>query len=56
METCSSTYRTCLFFQDGQIDYNEFVAMMKKGNADFDKKGVHTNALSVGFREALSVC
>ena len=28
------------FFQDGQIDFNEFVAMMKKGNADFDKKGV----------------
>ncbi|XP_068342184.1 calcium-dependent protein kinase 26-like [Pyrus communis] len=41
---------------DGQIDYNEFVAMMKKGNADFDKKGIHTNALSVGFREAVSVC
>ncbi|KAM2673171.1 hypothetical protein EV2_014489 [Malus domestica] len=41
---------------DGRIDYNEFVAMMRKGNADFDKKGLHTSALGVGFREALSVC
>lgn len=26
-------------FQDGRIDYNEFVAMMQKGNAGLGKKG-----------------
>lgn len=43
-------------FQDGRIDYNEFVAMMQKGNPEFDKKGLQTSALGIGFREALSVC
>ncbi|KAL6145425.1 hypothetical protein ACLB2K_056113 [Fragaria x ananassa] len=41
---------------DGRIDYNEFVAMMQKGNPEFDKKGLQTSALGIGFREALSVC
>lgn len=46
----------CFIFQDGRIDYNEFVAMMQKGNPEFDKKGIQTSALGIGFREALSVC
>lgn len=33
--------------QDGRIDYNEFVAMMTKGNAaGFGKKGNHGLGLS----------
>jgi hypothetical protein len=39
--------------QDGTIDYNEFVAMMRKGNAaGVGKKGLE-NGFSIGFREAL---
>ncbi|KAJ6825289.1 calcium-dependent protein kinase 10-like isoform X1 [Iris pallida] len=36
---------------DGLIDYNEFVAMMQKGNAAFAKKGLQGG----GFREALKL-
>ena len=47
----------CCVFQDGKIDFNEFVAMMQKGNADLGLNGLKsTNSFSVGFREALSVC
>jgi calcium-dependent protein kinase len=42
-------------FQDGRIDYNEFVAMMQKGNANLGKKDLQSS-FSIGFREALSVC
>lgn len=38
---------------DGQIDFNEFVAMMQKGNANF---GTLQSSFSIGFREALSIC
>ncbi|KAJ7971348.1 putative Calcium-dependent protein kinase [Quillaja saponaria] len=41
---------------DGRIDYNEFVAMMQKGNADLGKRFQKSSSLSIGFREALSVC
>ncbi|XVE96246.1 hypothetical protein REPUB_Repub02eG0204900 [Reevesia pubescens] len=34
---------------DGRIDYNEFVAMMQKGNPEFGK------GFNIGFREALPV-
>ncbi|RVX06645.1 Calcium-dependent protein kinase 1 [Vitis vinifera] len=37
---------------DGRIDYNEFVAMMQKGNPGIGKKGLQTS-FSMGFREAL---
>ncbi|XP_009787542.1 calcium-dependent protein kinase 26-like [Nicotiana tabacum] len=40
---------------DGRIDYNEFVAMMHKGNADLGKKRLPNN-FNIGFREALEVC
>lgn len=41
--------------QDGLIDYNEFVAMMQKGNvAGAGKKGLQ-NSFSIGFREALKL-
>ncbi|KAI3443353.1 hypothetical protein Pfo_000018 [Paulownia fortunei] len=40
---------------DGRIDYNEFVAMMQKGNTDFGKKRFQNN-FGVGFREAMPVC
>ncbi|XP_073151313.1 calcium-dependent protein kinase 26-like [Henckelia pumila] len=39
---------------DGQIDYNEFVSMMHKGNTDFDKKRF-PSSFNIGFREALPV-
>ncbi|CAD5175576.1 calcium-dependent protein kinase 10-like [Musa acuminata AAA Group] len=39
---------------DGRIDYNEFVAMMQKGNTGFGKKGVHAS-FGIGFREALKI-
>ena len=46
-------------FQDGRIDYNEFVAMMQKDYADLDRKMLHSSSsrsFSVGFREVLPVC
>ena len=44
-------------FQDGRIDYNEFVAMMQRGNADLSKNGLKGGTdFSIGFREVLSVC
>ncbi|KAK6944143.1 Protein kinase domain [Dillenia turbinata] len=39
---------------DGRIDYEEFVAMMQKGNTEFPKNGLKKN-ISIGFREALRV-
>ncbi|CAL9195237.1 calcium-dependent protein kinase 10 [Musa acuminata AAA Group] len=40
---------------DGRIDYNEFVAMMQKGNTTvIGKKGLQSN-FSIGFREALKL-
>lgn len=38
---------------DGRIDYNEFVAMMHKGNTVFGKKG--QSNFSFGLREALKI-
>lgn len=40
------------FFQDGRIDYNEFVAMMQTGNQEVGKRGRQGKDLSIGFREA----
>ncbi|XP_059289945.1 calcium-dependent protein kinase 26-like [Lycium ferocissimum] len=40
---------------DGRIDYNEFVAMMHKGNADLGKKRMPNN-FNIGFREAMVAC
>ncbi|KAL2545755.1 Calcium-dependent protein kinase 2 [Forsythia ovata] len=40
---------------DGRIDYNEFVAMMHKGNTDLGKKKLQNN-INIGFREAMPVC
>ncbi|XP_010247940.1 PREDICTED: calcium-dependent protein kinase 1-like [Nelumbo nucifera] len=39
---------------DGRIDYNEFVAMMQKGNPALAKKGLQ-NSFSIGFREVLKI-
>ncbi|KAL9332172.1 hypothetical protein ACSQ67_001782 [Phaseolus vulgaris] len=42
---------------DGRIDYDEFVAMMLKGNADLGRNRIKGDTdFSIGFREALSVC
>ncbi|XP_022746175.1 calcium-dependent protein kinase 1-like [Durio zibethinus] len=41
---------------DGRIDYNEFVAMMQKGNPEFGNKGGQGKGFSIGFREVLPVC
>ncbi|CAI8602325.1 unnamed protein product [Vicia faba] len=42
---------------DGRIDYNEFVAMMQRGNAEIGKRGRKgSRSLSIAFREALPVC
>ncbi|KAK3012126.1 hypothetical protein RJ639_012515 [Escallonia herrerae] len=43
-----------LSLKDGTIDYNEFVAMMQKGNPVGPKKGLE-NSFSIGFREALKL-
>ncbi|CAI9765926.1 unnamed protein product [Fraxinus pennsylvanica] len=40
---------------DGRIDYNEFVAMMHRGNTDLGKKNLQSN-IDIGFREAMQVC
>ncbi|KAK4377798.1 hypothetical protein RND71_004094 [Anisodus tanguticus] len=40
---------------DGRIDYNEFVAMMKKGNANFGNRRLPNN-FNIGFRDATKVC
>ncbi|XP_057472051.1 calcium-dependent protein kinase 1-like [Actinidia eriantha] len=40
---------------DGFIDYNEFVAMMQKGNAGFGGKKGLENSFSIGCREALKL-
>lgn len=41
--------------QDGRIDYNEFVAMMQKGNVPvIGKKGLENN-FSIRFKEALKL-
>ncbi|KAJ8574165.1 hypothetical protein K7X08_025970 [Anisodus acutangulus] len=40
---------------DGRIDYNEFVAMMHRGNADLGKKRLPNN-FNIGFREAMVAC
>lgn len=40
---------------DGRIDYNEFVAMMQKGNANFGNRRLPNN-FSIGFRDATKVC
>lgn len=50
------SFGSVFIFQDGRIDYNEFVAMMQKGNVDFGKKDLHSTSFSVGFREAMPVC
>ncbi|PON98383.1 Calcium dependent protein kinase [Trema orientale] len=41
---------------DGRIDYNEFVAMMQKDNADLGRKVLKNSSFSVGFREVQPVC
>jgi hypothetical protein len=51
-------YVHVLPFQDGQIDYNEFVAMMQRGNADLGNSGLKcSSSFNIGLRktEALSV-
>ncbi|CAK9188079.1 unnamed protein product [Ilex paraguariensis] len=40
---------------DGTIDYNEFVAMMQKGNPIAGGKKSLENSFSIGFREALKL-
>ncbi|KAA8539057.1 hypothetical protein F0562_025749 [Nyssa sinensis] len=40
---------------DGRIDYNEFVAMMQKGNAGVGGKKGLENSFSIGFRQALKL-
>ncbi|XP_071908550.1 calcium-dependent protein kinase 26-like [Coffea arabica] len=40
---------------DGQIDYNEFVAMMHKGITDLGKQHLGSS-LNLGFRETMQAC
>jgi calcium-dependent protein kinase len=51
----STDFAFALCLQDGRIDFNEFVAMMQKGNAELGKNGLQGNNFGIGFREALSV-
>ncbi|OIV92272.1 hypothetical protein TanjilG_00290 [Lupinus angustifolius] len=42
---------------DGRVDYNEFVAMMQRGDVDLSKSvQKSTTNFGIGFMEALSVC
>ncbi|WJX11371.1 Calcium-dependent protein kinase 25 [Trifolium repens] len=41
---------------DGRIDYNEFVAMMQRGNAERRGRKGSSTSFRIGFREALPVC
>lgn len=49
-------YLQLLVFQDGRIDYNEFVSMMQKGHpiSAGVKRGLE-NSFSINFREALKL-
>lgn len=51
-------YKHFDFLQDGRIDYNEFVAMMQRGNPIIGvgggKKGLE-KSFSINFREALKI-
>ena len=38
-------------FQDGRIDYGEFVAMMQKGNAGIGRRTMR-NSLNISMRDA----
>lgn len=38
-------------FQDGRIDYSEFVAMMQKGNAGIGRRTMR-NSLNMSMRDA----
>jgi hypothetical protein len=40
-----------LFFQDGCIDYGEFVAMMTKGNMGIGRRTMR-NSLNISMRDA----
>ncbi|KAJ4825771.1 Mitogen-activated protein kinase cpk1 [Turnera subulata] len=41
---------------DGRIDYNEFVAMMQKGNVEVGKNELQGRSFSIGYRRPLPVC
>jgi hypothetical protein len=47
-------------FQDGKIDYNEFVAMMQRGKADLENNGAKCNTSfnigGLGKTKILSIC
>lgn len=40
-----------VLFQDGRIDYGEFVAMMQKGNAGIGRRTMR-NSLNMSMRDA----
>lgn len=42
-------------FQDGQIDYSEFAAMMRKGNAGGVGRRTMRNSLNLHLGEALKL-
>lgn len=45
------TYRTVVvLFQDGRIDYGEFVAMMQKGNMGVGRRTMR-NSLNISMRD-----
>jgi len=47
----SSVDLTCILFQDGRIDYGEFVAMMQKGNMGIGRRTMR-NSLNMSMRDA----
>lgn len=49
----TSCYDFCYDVQDGRIDYNEFVAMMQRGNVDLGRRQKPSSAAA---REARQVC
>ena len=54
--TCDAYYHLFLsILQDGTIDYNESVAMMRKGGPVVVGKKDLENSFSIGFREAIGL-
>lgn len=46
----SNCFATFALFQDGRIDYGEFVAMMQKGNAGVGRRTMR-NSLNMSMRD-----
>lgn len=49
--SCDADILICIIFQDGRIDYGEFVAMMQKGNPGIGRRTMRSS-LNMSMRDA----